>query len=221
MRVLLVDDIFAARRSLQIVLERSGYVVDTAADGEAAEFLGATVNYDIALLDLGLPKMTGFEVLNRWRKAKNPLPVIILTASDEQQEKINVFKAGADDYVVKPYHVEELLVRMSAVLKRSNTLNQTDLTCCGFTLDESRQLVITNDNQTVALTAIEFRLLRCFMLNRGKILSKSRICEHVYESEFGPESNSLEVYINRLRYKLGKDLIQTRRGQGYIFCELN
>ena len=221
MRVLLVDDVVPAQRALQIVLERSGYVVDTAGDGETAEFLGATVNYDIALLDLGLPKMSGFEVLSRWRSANNPLPVIILSACDARNEKIKGFKAGADDYLTKPFHIEELLARISAILKRSNNFNQTSLACYGLSLDERNQSVKIDDGQEVELTSTEFRLLRCFMLNKGKILSKARICEHIYESEYGPESNSLEVYINRLRYKLGRDFIHTRRGQGYVFGDLN
>lgn len=217
MRVLLVEDDRVSRESLQNDLLRAGYAVETAADGETAEFMGATDNFDIALLDLGLPLMPGLEVLRRWRAANNPMPVIVLTARDAWHEKVDGFKAGADDYIGKPFHVEELLARMSAVLKRSHGLIQPKLESCGLTLDEERQIVTIDGERTEVLTGTEFRLLQCFMLHKGKILSKSHICEHVYESENDPDSNTIEVYINRLRQKLGKDLIHTRRGQGYLF----
>lgn len=217
MRILLVEDDSSARRSLQIVLEHAGYVVDTAGDGETAEFMGATDNYDIALLDLGLPKMAGLDVLRRWRAAKNPIPVIVLTARDAWHEKVDGFKAGADDYIGKPFNLDELLARISAVLKRCHGQMQPRLEACGLALDEDRQTVMIDGERLEELTGTEFRLLRCFMLHKGKILSKTHICEHVYESENDRDSNTIEVYINRLRQKLGKDLIQTKRGQGYIF----
>ncbi len=217
MRILLVEDDPSALRSLQIVLERAGYVVDTATDGETAEFMGATDNFDIALLDIGLPKISGLEVLRRWRAANNPLPVIVLTALDAWHEKVDGFKAGADDYIGKPFNIDELLARISAVLKRCHGQLQPRLEACGLKLDEDRQAVMIDGERLEELTGTEFRLLRCFMLHKGKILSKTHICEHVYESENDPDSNTIEVYINRLRHKLGKDLIQTKRGQGYIF----
>lgn len=219
MHILLVEDDRVSRESLHADLVRAGYAVETAADGETAEFMGATGNFDIVLLDLGLPKISGLEVLRRWRSANNPVPVIVLTARDAWHEKVDGFKAGADDYIGKPFHVEELLVRISAVLKRSHGYMQPQLQACGLTLDEDHQTVTIDEQRTEDLTATEFRLLRCFLLHKGKILSKSHICEHVYESENDPDSNTIEVYINRLRQKLGKDLIHTRRGQGYIFGE--
>lgn len=219
MRVLLIEDDRASRESLQIELQRAGFAVDTAADGEKAEFMGATENYDIALLDLGLPKMSGLEVLRRWRAANNSVPVIVLTARDAWHEKVDGFKAGADDYLGKPFHTEELLARISAVLKRSHGQTQPRLQSCGLSLDEERQTVTIDGTREEELTATEFRLLRCFMLHQGKILSKTHICEHVYESDNDPDSNTIEVYINRLRQKLGKDLIHTRRGQGYLYGE--
>jgi len=217
MRVLLIEDDRASRESLQSDLQRAGFVVDTAADGETAEYLGATESYDIALLDLGLPKISGIEVLRRWRAANNPIPVIVLTARDAWHEKVDGFKAGADDYLGKPFHIEELLARISAVLKRSHGQMQPQLQCCGLSLDEERQIVTIDNERQEQLTGTEFRLLRCFMLHKGKILSKSHIGEHVYDSESEPDSNTIEVYINRLRQKLGRDLIHTRRGQGYVF----
>ena len=220
MRILLIEDDRASRESLQNELQRAGFVVDTAGDGETAEFMGATENYDIALLDLGLPKMSGLEVLRRWRAANNSIPVIVLTARDAWYEKVDGFKAGADDYIGKPFHVEELLGRISAVLRRSHGHLQPQLQSCGLSLDEERQMVTIDGLRNEELTATEFRLLRCFMLHKGKLLSKTHICEHVYESDNDPDSNTIEVYINRLRQKLGKNLIHTRRGQGYIFGEM-
>jgi two-component system, OmpR family, response regulator len=217
MRVLLIEDDRVSRESLQIDLQRAGFVVDTADNGETAEFMGSTENYDIALLDLGLPKLSGIEVLRRWRAANNPVPVIVLTARDAWHEKVDGFKAGADDYLGKPFHIEELLARISAVLRRSHGQMKPQLECYGLSLDEERQIVTIDNERNELLTGAEFRLLRCFMLHRGKTLSKSHICEHIYKAENNPDSNTIEVYINHLRQKLGKDLIHTRRGQGYLF----
>jgi len=193
--------------------------VDLATDGESGEFLGSSEPYDIAVLDLGLPKMPGLEVLRRWRADNNPLPVIILTARDAWHEKVDGFKAGADDYLGKPFHVEELLARIQAVLKRRHGVAKPCLEMFGVSLDEERQTALVQGQGMVNLTAMEFRLLRCFMLHPGKLLTKSHLMEHVYEAEADPDSNVLEVYVNRLRRKLGKELIQTRRGQGYVFGE--
>lgn len=217
MRVLVVEDDPALSASLRHDLEAAGFAVDTALDGETAEFLGATEQYDLAVLDLGLPKLPGLQVLARWRAANNPLPVIILTARDAWHEKVDGFKAGADDYLGKPFHVQELIARMQALLKRLHGQVQPALALYGVCLDEERQTVIIDGERHESLTAFEFRLLRYFMLNPGKVLSKTQLSEHVYEADADPDSNVIEVYINRLRRKLGKDLIVTRRGQGYSF----
>ena len=217
MRLLLVEDDPNLSGSLKTDLEHAGFAVDTALDGETGEFLGATENYDIAILDLGLPKLSGLEVLSHWRAANNDLPVIVLTARDAWHEKVDGFKAGADDYLGKPFHIEELLARIRALLKRLHGHHHSQITSFGITLDEERQSVIIDETRHIELTAIEFRLLRYFMLHPGKVLSKSHLAEHIYEYESDPESNVIEVYINRLRQKLGKTLINTRRGQGYIF----
>ena len=219
MRLLLVEDDPDLSRSLKNDLERAGFAVDAALDGEAGEFLGMTESYDVAVLDLGLPKMTGLEVLGCWRQAGNNLPVIVLTARDAWHEKVDGFKAGADDYLGKPFHIEELLARIYAVLKRLHGHSQQQLSGCGLVLDEERQTVQVDGKPGAELTAIEFRLLRYFMLHAGKLLTKRHLLEHIYEYESDPDSNVIEVYINRLRRKLGKDLIGTRRGQGYIFGE--
>ena len=171
----------------------------------------------MVILDLGLPGRPGLEVLRNWRAASIQVPVIILTARDEWQQKVDGFKAGADDYVPKPFHIEELVARLRAIIRRSVTQETADLTVCGLTLDEERQACTREDGKMIDLTGTEFRLLRYFMLNPGKILSKTRLTEHVYEYDDEKDSNVIEVYVTRLRNKLGKELIRTRRGQGYIF----
>ncbi len=220
MRLLLVEDDPDLSRSLKIDLAHAGYVVDAVMDGEQGEFLGMTENYDIVILDLGLPKLSGLEVLKLWRQANNNVPVIVLTARDSWHEKVDGFKAGADDYLGKPFHIQELLVRIQALLKRFHGHNKPELDTYGVVLNEEQQTVSIDGQQQLELTAIEFRLLRYLMLHPGKILSKNQISEHIYEYESDPDSNVIEVYINRLRRKLGKDLITTRRGQGYVFGKI-
>lgn len=217
MRLLLIEDDSLLRETLHDDLQKAGFAVDTAVDGEVGEFLGSTESYDAAVLDLGLPKLPGIEVLKRWRAKGNTLPVIILTARDAWYEKVDGFKAGADDYLGKPFHVEELIVRIQALLKRRHGQIQPHLEMFGIDLDEERQTVTVDGIRSEPLTATEFRLLRCFMLHVGKPLSKTHLREHIYEYDGDPDSNVIEVYVNRLRRKLGKDLIRTRRGQGYIF----
>jgi len=203
--------------SLRRDLVQAGFVVDVARDGVSGEFLGATEPYDLAVLDLGLPEMPGLEVLRRWREAGNPMPVLILTARDAWHERVDGFKAGADDYLGKPFHVEELIARLGALAKRSHGQAPKALEAHGLRLDEGRQCVIFADGCSETLTAGEFRLLRCFMLHPGQVLSKSHLAEHIYASEHDPDSNVIEVYVNRLRRKIGNALISTRRGQGYVF----
>ncbi|MEQ1529774.1 MAG: response regulator transcription factor [Methylococcales bacterium] len=217
MRLLLVEDDPDLSNSLKMDLGDAGFAVDTAMDGEHGEFLGMTENYDVVILDLGLPKMPGVEVLKRWRAADNHVPVIILTSRDAWHEKVDGFKAGADDYLGKPFHTQELLARLQALLKRTCRQNQVALNLHGVALNEELQTVKINDADTINLTAIEFRLLRYFMLHPGQILSKAHLGEHIYEYDSDPDSNVIEVYINRLRRIVGTDLIQTRRGQGYVF----
>jgi two-component system, OmpR family, response regulator len=219
MRLLLIEDDPNLSQSLKSKLENAGFAVDCAMDGETAEFLGATEDYDIAILDLGLPKLSGLEVLASWRAANNAIPVIVLTARDAWHEKVDGFKAGADDYLGKPFHIEELLARIRALLKRLHGQFQPQIKNFGISLDEERQLVILDECHQIELTSIEFRLLRYLMLHPGKVLSKSHLAEHIYESETERDSNVIEVYINRLRQKIGKNLISTRRGQGYVFGE--
>ncbi len=218
MRLLLVEDDVDLGQQLKQDLARSGFAVDLVDNGVDAEFMGDEEAYDLVVLDLGLPQRPGLEVLQNWRARGNKVPVVILTARDAWHEKVDGFKAGADDYLAKPFHTEELLMRIQAVIRRNK--DQTggeELKVAQLTLDEERQTVTTVAGDVFELTGTEFRLLRYFMLHPGRILSKSVLTEHVYDYDSDKDSNVIEVYINRLRHKLGKELIQTKRGQGYIF----
>jgi DNA-binding response OmpR family regulator len=219
LRILLVEDDHELIASLKKPLKEAGYVVDVAEDGIEGEYLGNEDIYDLAILDLGLPKRNGLEVLSNWRKADNKLPVIVLTARDTWQERVDGFKSGADDYLGKPFHVEELLARITALLHRSIQSPGKSLKSGDLILDEDQQTVTTEDGQTYTLTSTEFRLLRYFLLNTDTILSKSRLTDHIYNFDSDKDSNVIEAYIKRLRKILGKQRIETRRGQGYIFKE--
>ncbi len=218
MRLLLVEDDVDLGQQLKQDLTKAGFAVDLVDNGLDAEFMGDEEAYDLVVLDLGLPQRPGLEVLQSWRSRNNKVPVVILTARDAWHEKVDGFKAGADDYLAKPFHTEELLMRIQAVIRRNN--DQTageELKVAQLSLDEERQTVTTASGERFELTGTEFRLLRYFMLHPGRILSKSVLTEHVYDYDSDKDSNVIEVYINRLRQKLGKALIQTKRGQGYIF----
>ena len=217
MRLLLVEDDGTLGPQLKSALEQAGYAVDLSTNGVDAEAIGDIESYDLVVLDLGLPRRPGLEVLANWRARVNRVPVVILTARGSWQEKVEGLKAGADDYVVKPFRLEELLARVGAVLKRSKGASTGPLEAEGIALDEETQTLVAADGARTALTGIEFRLLRCFMLHPGHLLSKTRLCEHVYDRDGDKDSNVIEVYVNRLRQKVGRDLIKTRRGQGYVF----
>jgi DNA-binding response OmpR family regulator len=217
MRLLLVEDDEALSAQLAADLANAGYAVDTARDGIDGEFLGRETAYDTVILDLGLPGLSGLEVLRRWRAAGNDAPVIVLTARDAWHERVAGFKAGADDYLGKPFHVEELLARIGALQRRRGGQAGPAVVAGNLRLDEDRQEVLLPDGATVPLTGTEFRLLRCFMLNPGRVLSKTRLTEHVYDQDFDRDSNLIEVYVRRLREKVGRDRILTRKGQGYVF----
>jgi DNA-binding response OmpR family regulator len=217
MRLLLVEDDIALGSQLQYALKRAGFAVDLSIDGVDAEAMGDIEPYDLVVLDLGLPKRSGLDVLSNWRKRGNQVPVVILTARGSWQEKVEGFKAGADDYVGKPFQINELLARVNAVLKRSAGSIAGALKVENITLDEEKQELIFQNNQRQSLTATEFRLLRYFMLHPGLVLSKAKLTEHVYEYDEDKDSNVIEVYVNRLRQIIGPELIKTRRGQGYVF----
>ncbi len=221
MRLLLVEDDQKLAAHLSKELINQGFAVDHADNGIDGEFNGNFQPYDVIILDLGLPKRPGLEVLQNWRNGKNRVPVIILTARDAWHERVDGFKAGADDYLCKPFHVEELIARIQALIRRSHDQTGQSLQSNNLLLDEEKQQVKLPDGTLFDLTGTEFRLLRCFMLHPGQILSKTRLTEHIYDQDFDRDSNLIEVYVRRLRDKLGKECITTRRGQGYIFNEQN
>jgi len=217
MRLLLAEDDADLVATLKKDLEAAGYAVDTADNGIDAEYLGDEGIYDIAVLDLGLPGRNGIDVLKHWRASGSTLPVIVLTARNAWHERVEGFKVGADDYLGKPFHVEELLVRLTALLHRSSQQPGGTLRVCDLVLDEERQSLTTTDGRIHNLTGTEFRLMRYMLLHPGKILSKSELTDHIYDLDSDKDSNVIEVYIRRLRQLIGSDRIETRRGQGYVF----
>ncbi|TDV61257.1 response regulator transcription factor [Pseudomonas sp. LP_7_YM] len=217
MRLLLVEDNVPLADELVGTLNRQGYAVDWLADGRDAIHQGASEPYDLIVLDLGLPGLPGLEVLQKWRAGGLSTPVLVLTARGSWAERIEGLKAGADDYLTKPFHPEELQLRIQGLLRRARGLaNQPKLEAAGLHLDEGRQCV-SRDGEDIPLTAAEFRLLRYFMLHPEQILSKSHLAEHLYDGENERGSNVIEVHVNHLRRKLGRTVVQTRRGQGYRF----
>ncbi|MBE0510771.1 MAG: response regulator transcription factor [Chromatiales bacterium] len=215
MRLLIVEDDRQLAEGLQQQLAREGLVADLAHDGVDGQHLGETEDYDLVVLDLGLPGRSGLSVLQAWRKAGRDMPVLILTARDGWRERVEGLRAGADDYLGKPFHGEELLARIHALLRRAAPQQALQLHVGPWLLDERRQCLL-DGAQELALTATEFRLLRYMLRHPGELLSKIQLAEHLYEYASERESNVLEVYIRRLREKLGAGYIETRRGQGYI-----
>lgn len=217
MRLLIAEDDAALADRLRTRLADAGYAVDVAADGVEAAHLGSTEPYDAVVLDLGLPCKAGLAVLREWRAAGNTVPVLILTARDGWSERVEGLQAGADDYLGKPFHVEELLARVQALLRRAAPVQATELRAGHWRLDEARQCLIGADGREQPLTGTEFRLLRYFMRHPDEVLSKTRLSEHVYDYDAERDSNVIEVYVRRLRTLLGAERIETRRGQGYVF----
>lgn len=216
MRLLLVEDDAVLGVQTQQALKAAGYACDWLQEGIEASIQGTLEPYDLAILDLGLPGKPGLDVLAEWRAQPGSMPVIVLTARSSWQEKVEAFNLGADDYVTKPFHMAELLARISAVHKRSVGVVNSTLAVADLSLDEQTQTVWQGDTAH-ALTGTEFRLLRYLMLHPGRIFSKTELTEHVYAYDADKDSNVIEVYVNRLRQKVGADRIQTKRGQGYLF----
>ena len=215
MKLLLAEDDVELAEYLIRNLKISGYVLEWADNGIDAEFLALEEVFDAIILDLGLPQKSGLEVLRSWRGQKLETPVLILTARDSWQERVDGLRAGADDYLGKPFKIEELLARLEAILRRRFGRADNSLRLDDIELDIDTRTVTMADGGSTRLTAIEFRLLRYLMLNPDKILSKTELSEHVYEEEQIKDSNVIEVYVNHLRSILGKDRITTHRGQGY------
>ncbi|GJM05314.1 MAG: DNA-binding response regulator [marine bacterium B5-7] len=220
MRLLLVEDDIQLADDLKSKLRRAGFVVDISHDGLDGEFKGDTESYDAVILDLGLPKQPGLDVLRNWRERHNDVPVLILTARGAWHEKVDGFKAGADDYLSKPFHIEELVARLQVLIRRRHGHIDVKLTVGDLTLDADQQEVMVHEQDNISLTATEFRLLEYLMQHHDKIISKSRLIEHALDSESSDDENIIEVYINRLRRKIGAKRIETRRGQGYRLKEL-
>jgi two-component system OmpR family response regulator len=215
MRLLVVEDDRDLNRQIVAALEAAGYAVDRAFDGEEGWFLGDTEPYDAVVLDIGLPKRDGVSVLEAWRKDGRVMPVLILTARDRWSDKVQGFDAGADDYVGKPFHMEEVLARLRALLRRAAGHASSELAAGPVRLDARAGRVSVN-GAAIKLTSHEYRLLSYLMHHAGRIVSRSEIVEHLYDQDFDRDSNTIEVFVGRLRKKLGVDIIQTARGLGYI-----
>ncbi|MBI5164295.1 MAG: response regulator transcription factor [Magnetospirillum sp.] len=218
MRILVVEDEPALALRLQQTLEAAGFAVDLAYDGEDGWHLGDTEPYDAAVLDLGLPKLDGVGVLGRWRESGRTMPVLVLTARGRWSDKMAGFNAGADDYLTKPFELEEVVYRLRALIRRAAGHAQPELACGPVRLDTNSGRVSV-DGQTVQLTAQEFRILAYFMHHPGRVVSRTELTEHVYDRHFDNDSNVLEVMLGRIRKKVGAELIRTVRGQGYRLAE--
>jgi two-component system OmpR family response regulator len=214
MRILVVEDEPDLARQLADTLQGAGYVVDVAHDGEEGHFLGDTEPYDAVVLDLGLPEMDGSKVLQQWRQDGRDMPVLILTARDQWSEKVAGFDAGADDYVTKPFNTEEVLARLRALIRRAAGHAAATLHCGPVELD-TRSSRVSVEGKPVKLTAQEFKVLSYLMHHGDKVVSRTELTEHIYDQDFDRDSNTIEVFVGRLRKKLGVDVIETVRGLGY------
>ncbi|MBN4077227.1 response regulator transcription factor [Mariprofundus ferrooxydans] len=220
MRLLIIEDEIALCQELKAELVRRGFAVDSCHNGIDGAFMGESEPYDIIILDLGLPDKPGLEVLAQWRKNAITTPVLILTARGAWHEKVEGFRTGADDYLTKPFHIEELVVRLQALIRRASGHSGEALRIGCLRLNEDQQMAQWHEHERdhwrdIELTGVEFRLLRYLMLNAGKVMSATHLVEHVYDFNDEKESNVIEVYVSRLRKKLCRDAIRTRRGQGY------
>jgi two-component system response regulator PhoP len=220
MRILIIEDEKSLREQVTARLRSQGYAIDAAGDGETGLYLGMEYPIDIAVVDLGLPGLSGIEVISRWRRSGRRFPILILTARGRWQDKVEGLEAGADDYLVKPFHIQELMARLRALIRRSEGWAQAVLNCDPIALDTGTQTVAV-DAHPVELTAYEYKLLEYLMLHAGEVVSKTELTEHLYEEDFDRDSNVLEVLIGRLRRKLDPDRrlepIETLRGRGYRF----
>ncbi len=218
MKILLVEDDQMLANEIAAALRAENFVVDIAANGEDGQHLGDTESYDAAVLDLGLPKVPGATVLRAWRKNGRHLPVLILTARDGWTEKVDGFKAGADDYLTKPFRVEELIMRLRALVRRSAGFADTSILCGPLTF-VAQTGVFELDGLPLKLTALEWRVLECLILRKDTVVERTELTEKIYEGDAGTDSNSLEVIVARLRRKIGRNMIATVRGRGYSLTQ--
>jgi two-component system OmpR family response regulator len=214
MRVLVVEDNPDLREQLSRSLSHAGYAVDLAGNGEDGQYLGETEPYDAVVLDLGLPKIDGISVLKAWRAQGRTMPVLILTARDRWSEKVEGFDAGADDYVAKPFNTEEVLARLRALMRRAAG-HATSAIECGDLRVDTRAARATVAGQPIKLTSHEYKVLAYLMHHRGRVVPRTELVEHIYDQDFDRDSNTIEVFVGRLRRKIGQDRIQTERGLGY------
>jgi two-component system OmpR family response regulator len=214
MRVLVVEDDPDLGRQLSDALTQAGYAVDLAPDGEEGHFLGDTEPYDAAVLDLGLPKLDGVRVLEKWRTAGKDMPVLILTARDRWSEKVAGFDAGADDYLTKPFYTEELPARLRALMRRAAGHASAALECGDLRVD-TRAARASVNGEPIKLTAHEYRVLSYLMHHQGRVVPRTELVEHIYDQDFDRDSNTIEVFVGRLRRKIGSNRILTERGLGY------
>lgn len=218
MRVLIIEDEPNLRTQLQQYLQKEGYAVDVAEDGEAGLFMAREYPFDLAIVDLGLPKLSGIEVIQNWRESELKFPVLILTARGKWQDKVEGLEAGADDYLVKPFQVEELLARIRALLRRSAGISQPIIKFDAIAINTSLQSVFL-DEKELELTAYEYKVIEYLVMHKDKVISKTELTEHIYEQDFDRDSNVIEVFVGRLRKKLDPDgilkPIETLRGRGY------
>jgi len=218
MRILVVEDDVNLNRQLKEALTDAGYAVDVAFDGEEGHFLGDTEPYDAVVLDIGLPQMDGLSVLESWRREGKAMPVLLLTARDRWSDKVQGIDSGADDYVAKPFHMEEVLARIRALVRRAAGHASNEIVAGSVRLDV-RSGKVTVDGQSVKLTSHELRLLSYLMHHKGKVISRTELTEHLYDQDFDRDSNTIEVFVGRLRKKLPEECIQTVRGLGYQIAE--
>jgi two-component system OmpR family response regulator len=218
MRILVIEDDTNLNRQVKEALTEGGYAVDVAFDGEEGHFLGDTEPYDAVVLDIGLPQMDGLSVLEEWRRAGKSMPVLLLTARDRWSDKVQGIDAGADDYLAKPFHMEELLARLRALVRRAAGHASNEITAGPVRLDVKAGKV-TVDGQAIKLTSHELRLLSYLMHHKGKVVSRTELTEHLYDQDFDRDSNTIEVFVGRLRKKLPETVIHTVRGLGYQILE--
>ncbi len=214
MRLLVIEDDEDINRQLTAALGEAGYAVDATKSGEEGHFMGDTEPYDAVILDLGLPDLNGISILEQWRRDDRRMPVLILTARDRWSEKVAGMDAGADDYVTKPFHMEEVLARVRALLRRATGHAKSEIECGSLILD-TKLARLTVDGVLVKLTSHEYRLLSYLMHHSGRVVSRTELVEHLYEQDFDRDSNTIEVFVGRLRKKIPVDMIQTVRGLGY------
>ena len=218
MRILVVEDDATLNRQIKDALTEGGYAVDVALDGEEGHYLGDTEPYDAVVLDIGLPQMDGLSVLEEWRRAGKSMPVLLLTARDRWSDKVQGIDAGADDYLAKPFHMEELLARLRALVRRAAGHASNEITAGPVRLDVKAGKV-TVDGQAIKFTSHELRLLSYLMHHKGKVVSRTELTEHLYDQDFDRDSNTIEVFVGRLRKKLPEEVIHTVRGLGYQILE--